>query len=280
MKPINYYKISELSRIASIPIPTIRFYLREGLLPPPFKTGKTSAYYNDDHLDRLILIKKLQADKQRGLSSIKEELGKIPLTPQPDSESLIVSSEKRNAIIAAAINLFINKGLGDTSIDDIVNEARIGKGTFYKFFRDKNDLFVHCADSIFYEMYRHVWKEIKNEHDMAQRLIKRGRAFYQSYPKWIDMMNILRHASVSDNPFIKKKFKSVLNQIIQPIANDLEKLQNEGRISNNFDCLNAAYILMGMTEYSAWLIHNKGLDMEEILQIILNLFFIGLQKSE
>lgn len=280
MKPANYYKISELSRISSTPIPTIRYYIKEGLIPPGFKTGKTTAYYNDDHLARLELIKKLQGEEQKSLVSIKEKLDRMPPASSPDSDTVIASSEKRNAIVSAAIDLFINKGLGETSIDDIVNKASIGKGTFYKHFRDKDDLFFQCADSIFYEMYRHVWQEIKDERDMTRRLFKRGEAFQESYPRWIDMMNLVRHASVGSNPFFKVKFRAILDQIIKPIARDLEVLQQEGKIDKDLDCLGVAYLLMGMTEYAAWLAYNGNCDTEEISRTLRDLINNGIGKKE
>jgi AcrR family transcriptional regulator len=280
MKTINYYKISGLSRISSTPIPTIRYYIKEGLLPPAIKTAKTAAYYTDDHLTRLQKIKKLQAEEQRSLASIKEELDPIPPSLVPDGDTVITSSEKRNEIVSAAIDLFINKGLGDTSIDDIVNKASIGKGTFYKYFKDKDELFFQCADTIFYEMYSHVWQEIKDERDMTRRLFKRGEAFFDSYPKWIDMMNLVRHTSVGSNPFFKDKFKSILNQIIKPIARDLESLQREGKFDKNLDCLGAAYILMGMTEYAAWLTYNSKYKTEEITSDLQDVIINGIEKKE
>ena len=271
--------MSELSRITAVPIPTIRYYLKEGLLPPALKKSKTSAYYNDDHLDRLKLIKKLQKEERRTLASIKKELDRMPLKPAPEDDTVISSTEKRNEIISAAIDLFLKNGLDETSIDDIVNTASIGKGTFYKYFKDKNDLFVECADSIFYKMYSHVWQEIKNERDMLKRLNKRAIAFFDSYPKWIDMMNLVRYASVGADHFFKDKFNAVLKQIILPIAHDLEVLKREGRILKDVNCPGAAYLLMGMTEYSAWLINNEGFGAEEILSILWDLIFDGVQKK-
>lgn len=262
-----------------MPIPTIRYYIKEGLIPPGLKTGKTTAYYTDDHLVRLELIKKLQNEEQKSLVSIKEELDRMPPAIAPDSDTLIASSEKSNAIVSAAIDLFIDKGLGETSIDDIVNKANIGKGTFYKHFKDKDDLFFQCADSVFYEMYRHVWQEIKDERDMTRRLFKRGDAFIESYPRWIDMMNLVRHASVGSNPFFKDKFKAILDQIIKPIARDLEVLQQEGKIDKDLDCLGVAYLLMGMTEYSAWLTYNSNYKAEEIYFILQDLINNGLKKK-
>ncbi|HDP80132.1 MAG TPA: MerR family transcriptional regulator [Spirochaetes bacterium] len=280
MKPANYYKISELSRISSTSIPAIRFYLREGLLPPAIKTGKTTAYYTDDHLNRLRMIKKLQTEQQRTLASIKMELDVIPAMPAPDDCTVIASSEKRNEIVSAATQLFLNKGLGETSIDDIVNRAGIGKGTFYKYFKDKDDVFIQCADSIFHEMYSHVWQEIKNEPDRYKRLVRRTEAFFESYPQWIDMMNLVRHASVGGNPVFKGKFIAVLNQIIKPISRDLEALQHEGRIPLGIDCLQAAYLLMGMAEYGAWLIYNTGTGAVEILRVLLELVNAGIGRTK
>ena len=278
MNSTNYYKMSELSRISSTPIPTIRYYIKEGLLPPAIKTGKTFAYYTDDHLARLQLIKKLRTEEQRSLISIKDELDRMPWAPAPDGDTRIASSEKRNAIVSAAIDLFINKGLGETSIDDIVNKASIGKGTFYKYFNDKDDLFFQCADTIFYQMYSHVWQEIKDERDMTRRLFKRGDAFLESYPRWIDMMNLVRHASVGGNPYFKEKFKAILEQIIKPIARDLEALQREGKIDKNLDCLGAAYMLMGMTEYAAWLTYNSTCEAEEIISALQDVIINGIGK--
>ena len=280
MKSAKYYKISELSRISSTPIPTIRYYIKEGLIPPGFKTGKTTAFYHDDHLVRLELIKKLQSEEHKSLVAIKVELDRLPPSAAPESDTVIASSEKRNAIISATIVLFIDKGLGETSIDDIVNKASIGKGTFYKLFRDKDDLFFQCADSIFYEMYRHVWQEIKDERDMTRRLFKRAEAFLESYPRWIDMMNLVRHSSVGSNPFFKEKFRAILDQIIRPIARDLEVLQQECKIDKDLDCLGVAYLLMGMAEYSAWLAYNSNYITEDISLALQDLIINGLGRKE
>jgi DNA-binding transcriptional MerR regulator len=52
-------KISELSRRSGISVATIKFYLRQGLLPAGRATATTQAQYNDEHLHRLRLIRAL-----------------------------------------------------------------------------------------------------------------------------------------------------------------------------------------------------------------------------
>lgn len=53
-------KISELSQATGLPVPTIKFYIREGLLPTGRLTSKNQASYGAEHVERLALIRALQ----------------------------------------------------------------------------------------------------------------------------------------------------------------------------------------------------------------------------
>ncbi|GII55182.1 transcriptional regulator [Planotetraspora thailandica] len=52
-------RISQLSAESGVPIPTIKYYLREGLLPQGEQTSATRAEYGTAHLHRLRLIRAL-----------------------------------------------------------------------------------------------------------------------------------------------------------------------------------------------------------------------------
>ena len=47
---------------------------------------------------------------------------------------------KKESLMASAYNLFIKKGINDTSISDIANDAGVAKGTFYLYFKNKYEL--------------------------------------------------------------------------------------------------------------------------------------------
>src|SRR3978361_1872538 len=53
-------RISELAQRSGLPVATIKFYLREGLLPPGSPVSRTQAEYGDAHLERLRLIRALR----------------------------------------------------------------------------------------------------------------------------------------------------------------------------------------------------------------------------
>lgn len=53
-------RISELARLTDVPVPTIKYYLREGLLPAGRQTAPNQADYGDNHVRRLRLIRTLR----------------------------------------------------------------------------------------------------------------------------------------------------------------------------------------------------------------------------
>jgi len=64
----------DLVRITGLPRETIHFYLTQGLLPKPLKTGRNTAVYGHEHLDRLQRIKDLQERHFLPLRAIKAVL--------------------------------------------------------------------------------------------------------------------------------------------------------------------------------------------------------------
>jgi AcrR family transcriptional regulator len=48
--------------------------------------------------------------------------------------------EKREALLDAAIDLFRARGIEDTTVEEITRRAGVAKGTFYLYFRTKDDL--------------------------------------------------------------------------------------------------------------------------------------------
>jgi DNA-binding transcriptional MerR regulator len=53
-------RVAELSRRSGVTVPSIKYYLREGLLPPGEPTGRNQAAYSETHLQRLRLIRALR----------------------------------------------------------------------------------------------------------------------------------------------------------------------------------------------------------------------------
>ncbi|MFG1753128.1 MerR family transcriptional regulator [Streptosporangium sandarakinum] len=75
-------RISQLSAATDVPVPTIKYYLREGLLPPGEQTSATRAEYGEGHVRRLRLIRALLEVGRLPIAAIRRVLAAV------DDESL------------------------------------------------------------------------------------------------------------------------------------------------------------------------------------------------
>ncbi|MET9082893.1 MerR family transcriptional regulator [Streptomyces sp. NPDC004237] len=67
-------RMSELSRRSGVSVTTIKYYLREGLLPTGRQTAATQAEYDEQHLRRLRLIRALTGVRGLSVSATREVL--------------------------------------------------------------------------------------------------------------------------------------------------------------------------------------------------------------
>jgi len=278
-KSTNFYRISEVSRLSGVPSQTIHFYIREGLLPPPVKTSKTMAYYTDAHLDRLYFIKKHQIESKERLKEIKHRLESRAF----NRDSALATEDRpapyapqKETIIKTAIELFSRKGYAETSITDVVEAAGIGRGTYYQLFNDKEALLLECADRVFFELYSHVWETIKNETDMVRRLRIRFEEYIKSYPKWRDMMDIIKSMAAGNNQKGSHKYQEILQQIIRPIARDVDRAV-EQQLIRPINSTLAAYMLLGAGDYCARLHYEQGYGIADLLDHLMLLIFNGIR---
>lgn len=98
-------RLSELSERSGIATATIKYYLREGLLPPGERVSATQAEYDESHLRRLRLVRALLQVGRLPVATAREVLGHVdddslgrtirlgaalwalPHGPEPDEEA-------------------------------------------------------------------------------------------------------------------------------------------------------------------------------------------------
>ncbi|WP_369211458.1 MerR family transcriptional regulator [Streptomyces flavofungini] len=87
-------RLAELSRRGAVPTATIKYYLREGLLPPGRRVSATQAEYDETHLQRLRLVRALVQVGRVPIASAREVLAAL------EDESLDHSSRLGTAVRA------------------------------------------------------------------------------------------------------------------------------------------------------------------------------------
>ncbi|MEF9953519.1 MAG: TetR/AcrR family transcriptional regulator [Clostridium sp.] len=80
---------------------------------------------------------------------------------------------KKRAIIDVAIGCFNSKVVGETSIDEIVKGCRISKATFYKYFKNKEDLIGDMLISLKNQFLEEILEIEKSGNDSRDILVEK-----------------------------------------------------------------------------------------------------------
>ncbi|MBR1385414.1 MAG: TetR/AcrR family transcriptional regulator [Bacilli bacterium] len=80
---------------------------------------------------------------------------------------------KKNKLLSAAFELFTNKGVNNTSIQEIADKAGVGKGTFYLYFKDKYDIQEYLTTEKSRELFESALKNVEGKkiNDFKEKLI-------------------------------------------------------------------------------------------------------------
>ncbi len=122
------YRIKDLVAKTGLTKETIHYYISEGLLPKARKTSKNMAWYGEEHIDRLRMIKDLQEKQFLPLKAIKAVLtqeGEYDFTPA--QQRIIASIQTRLSETAAARETVPLQNLRmDTSPEEVREMADAG----------------------------------------------------------------------------------------------------------------------------------------------------------
>ena len=275
--------ISELSSLADLPLSTIKFYIRESLIPGPKKTRGTRAYYDEGHLHRLRLVKKIQTEGNLPLSKVKEIIGMIEDGERTrGKDGAEDSTVVRDGIVTSAIQVFREKGYEKATIADMVATARIGRSTFYKHFRDKKGLFIECVKQIIFKEMKKgepdEVDEIRDEEDILRVFDRHAKAYYNVNPLWIDMVNQLRAAAINEPQEFAAELDEVIHLKISLLKRGLEKGIRRGLFREINPTL-MAVMLLGLQDYHDYLSRDTdGKSLEERYDEATDIILYGILK--
>jgi len=275
--------ISELSKVAQVPVSTIKYYIRKGLFPTTIKIRKTKVLYTAKHLNRIKLIKKMQRKGNMTLAQIKEITDLFDKEDGEDRSEIHVGAEEfKKEIIKSATALFQQKGYNMVSVSDVIKNLNIGRSTFYKHFKNKKDLFIECIQHMVEtEAEQLGLTYAKPEEDGTHTVYKHAELLYRLNPSWSNMINMLRTASTY-NP---DEFADNLDAIIHRKIDIYENSINEGIKAGLLRSINArllAIIVLAILEYSPdymITLHEDGIDSKKIFEDTKDIFLNGVLKK-
>ena len=80
------------------------------------------------------------------------------------------SSNKRTRIIAAAVDVFADKGFNAARVSDIAKRAGVADGTIYLYFKNKEDLLLSVFEEKMDELKASLMAELDQHHDILDKI--------------------------------------------------------------------------------------------------------------
>ena len=102
-----------------------------------------------------------------------------------------LTQRRRQEILEHAARTFSEHGFRGTDVQALADELGIGKGTIYRYFPSKRELFLAAVDHGMNQLGDHVDAEAAGEDDPMQQLIQAVRAylaFFDSRPQFIELL--------------------------------------------------------------------------------------------
>lgn len=87
-------RMAELSRRTGVPVPTIKYYLREGLLPPGERTSPNQATYDEPHVRRLKMVRAMVEVGGMSIATVRDVLEAVD-SPEESRWNVLGAVQKR-----------------------------------------------------------------------------------------------------------------------------------------------------------------------------------------
>lgn len=176
--------------------------------------------------------------------------------------------EKRNNIINAAIEEFAGYGLENASTNRIVANSGISKGSFYQYFEDKRDLFMHLLRVIEQEKTeffkdKHPPGGNMDTFQYYRWMIKTGMEFNTSHPL---LTQAVSRVLFGEGLYYGKTFSDLRARSSKALRAMIEKAARDGQVDPSVDVDLAVMIMETWTNAISTYIINEGMKQKDIMK--------------
>lgn len=98
--------------------------------------------------------------------------------------------QKEQAILDCATRVFARLGFRDAEMEVVAEEAGVGKGTVYRYFGSKEDLFLAAADAGMKKLEERIYRAVEgvdNTVDLVWRAASAYAGFFQEHPELVEI---------------------------------------------------------------------------------------------
>ncbi|MFN8159087.1 MAG: TetR/AcrR family transcriptional regulator [Candidatus Nanopelagicales bacterium] len=152
----------------------------------------------------------------------------------------------REKLLAAAREVFEQRGYASTRMADIARAAGVSHGTTYTWFADKEAVLRALVDTMIDEVYAAlaIGEEIA---DPQERMLEANRRYLAAYRRHGRMLEVVEEAAMADSRY-RDALSGVRRDHVARVSRDIARLQKTGVADGDVDPHVAAAALCAMVE--------------------------------
>jgi AcrR family transcriptional regulator len=183
-------------------------------------------------------------------------------------------SHKRSLILEAASRVFATRVYHQVTMDEIARGSRVGKGTLYRYFPSKEDLYLAIVDEAFALLIARLETERAAPAPPALVLRRMIDAIVETFARHLPFFRLVHRGE--GRLFLRKKqvIRARRTHIARLVAEVLERGAETGAF-RKVDRTLAPSMLIGMV-WGTTLNHAEDAPSEELAARIADLYFHGL----
>jgi AcrR family transcriptional regulator len=144
----------------------------------------------------------------------------------------LVARSQRERLLAAVVRVSARKGYQATSVADILEASGVGRESFYRHFKDKEDCFVAANDALVAELEARVSEAYRQPGSWPER-VRGGLAVTL---EWLaadpDVARVMMIEMGTVGPIASERFRETFRRFIALLDDGLEFVENAPALPN------------------------------------------------
>jgi len=186
--------------------------------------------------------------------------------------------EKRQLIIQAAERMFSRRRFHEITLGEVAKDAKVGKGTIYLYFKDKDDLFLQTVLAGFDDLSEVLEQKVPRDAPFAERLhgacieiaefFKRRRLTYQ-------LMQGADPRTFWGQSHVQDEWRARHERLVGVVADVLRQGARDGKIRDDIQPRVLVHFLLSMLKTTVWVLADNPEEEEFRIEMLIDLFCRG-----
>lgn len=186
---------------------------------------------------------------------------------------------RKQQLLDAARRVFERKGFVDTSVADIVAEAKVSRGTFYTYFDTKEAIFKAVSHAVIDTMLSSMAISIPTT-DFHSRVRDSVGRFVRAYRPHSTMIGLMEQVGTF-SPELRELRLELRDTFVRRTERGINRMKVAGMTDPDLDVAYTAETLGAMLEYTCyvWFALDKSFDEERMIDALATVWEKALAPS-